>query len=402
MSLKVIQDILTRNGCECDFKNKHLELTFKGKTHRLSIEDHWLKLIDLFICKRYVFNLTPRFVISDNTIEAAINILNQDQKNRVYSSRGKYHFKSNDNKNTVTIDGASNKYAVGFLLSEDYDVYFNLILKKKLDNTSINSFKQLLWFPYCATFSSTDDYDNSRLKSEGMATIEACLYQLASDQGICWDFNQEVTRRIVPKYSEYDNDNLRIPFGKYDSNMLKFFKVALSCNLPSQAFLSYYHVLEYNFLTVSEEELQQKIKVQINSSDFSGSNNQINKIINTIKKHTDRSDETEMLQRVLKKFIIEDDLIEFIKEIEQSVSDNVYTKPSSLFGEKISISTANGHVIPNTAKLIKHIRNALVHSSDKYNREDCHIPLTISESKIENYLPIMRFLADKVICGTSL
>jgi len=57
--------------------------------------------------------------------------------------------------------------------------------------------------------------------------------------------------------------------------------------------------------------------------------------------------------------------------------------------------------ISNVAKLLKHVRNALVHSSDKYNRDECHIPLTESENILEDYIPLVRFLAKKVIYAKS-
>ena len=56
-----------------------------------------------------------------------------------------------------------------------------------------------------------------------------------------------------------------------------------------------------------------------------------------------------------------------------------------------------GHTISNTAKIIKHIRNSLVHSSDKYTREKCLILFSENESIVFNYIPIIQFLAEKVI-----
>lgn len=51
--------------------------------------------------------------------------------------------------------------------------------------------------------------------------------------------------------------------------------------------------------------------------------------------------------------------------------------------------------------MIKQIRNALVHSSDKYNREDCFMPFSESESVVISYVPIIKYLAEKVIFSTA-
>lgn len=80
----------------------------------------------------------------------------------------------------------------------------------------------------------------------------------------------------------------------------------------------------------------------------------------------------------------------------------MYSKPKEeVFGERLSIRLEEGHTIGNTAKVIKHIRNSLVHSSDKYTREECVVPFSESETIVTKYIPIVKFLAEKVIfaCG---
>jgi hypothetical protein len=111
------------------------------------------------------------------------------------------------------------------------------------------------------------------------------------------------------------------------------------------------------------------------------------------------SDETEMLMRVLRKYVDEEELIEFISSSEDDAEEKIYTKSREVFGEKLHIQLRPDHAISNTAKLIKHIRNALVHSSDRYSRDDCHIPLTESEDIVREYIPLIRYLSEKVICA---
>lgn len=51
----------------------------------------------------------------------------------------------------------------------------------------------------------------------------------------------------------------------------------------------------------------------------------------------------------------------------------------------------------NAAAILKHVRNALVHSSDRYTREDCFLPFSDSEDVIIKYIPLVEFLAERVI-----
>ena len=54
----------------------------------------------------------------------------------------------------------------------------------------------------------------------------------------------------------------------------------------------------------------------------------------------------------------------------------------------------------NLAKRIKIIRNALVHSSDRYERQQRYIPTYGSEKMIRNEITLLRFFAEKVIIGS--
>jgi hypothetical protein len=82
-------------------------------------------------------------------------------------------------------------------------------------------------------------------------------------------------------------------------------------------------------------------------------------------------------------------------------SEKPYSKKRKIFGELMEINLKEGHAISNAAKILKHIRNAIVHSSDKYQRDECHIPLSASDTTIVDFIPIVRFFAEKVIYGTA-
>ena len=87
--------------------------------------------------------------------------------------------------------------------------------------------------------------------------------------------------------------------------------------------------------------------------------------------HKRENDETEMLKNVMKRYIDENDIIEFINEYEKFLEKKVYTIKRTIFGNEISATTlTSGHVYGNIAKVIKAIRNALVHSCDRYERND--------------------------------
>jgi hypothetical protein len=66
------------------------------------------------------------------------------------------------------------------------------------------------------------------------------------------------------------------------------------------------------------------------------------------------------------------------------------------------VKLEEGHVFGNIAKRIKVLRNALVHSSDRYDRNERFVPLTSAYEKIiRREIPLLRFLAERVVIATS-
>jgi hypothetical protein len=109
-----------------------------------------------------------------------------------------------------------------------------------------------------------------------------------------------------------------------------------------------------------------------------------------------------MLRGVLRKYVVEEEFIEFVSDFESNAGEAVYTgQKTKVFGERFSIKLEKGHAISNAATIIKHIRNALVHSSDRYAREDCFLPLSESQDDVVKFIPVVQFMAERVIFATA-
>lgn len=104
---------------------------------------------------------------------------------------------------------------------------------------------------------------------------------------------------------------------------------------------------------------------------------------------------------MLDRYVEEREMISLIERVEREWGENVYTKKRRVFGGELVVSKQPGHVIGNVAKALKHIRNAIVHSTDRYSREECHVPLSASEDIVAQYVPLIMFSAERVIFGTS-
>ncbi len=108
-----------------------------------------------------------------------------------------------------------------------------------------------------------------------------------------------------------------------------------------------------------------------------------------------------MLKNVLNKYVEETRLIEFISSYEKYLGQCVYTTKHNVFGTEINIPLEKVHAIANTAKHIKETRNAIVHSTDRFGEGIRHIPFTETTAQIERDIPLIKFLAERVIISAS-
>lgn len=306
--------------------------------------------------------------------------------------------------NTVKISTASIHYSLAHFNSPDYERYFNAFIRTRLERTSSRIGRPLYSIfrsPITATYSAKGRKTPSNLKTIAIERIHSCLLKMAVERHACYEFSKPKNRKSVAFLGELAASDDSIPRVTYEKNVVGYYKVARSSPFPSQSFLAYYHVLEYYFLKVAEDALHHQLRALINKTNFRANTDGIDKVISLVRKQANQDNETEMLRKVLQRFVVEDDFVAYVSQIEADHGEKLYTKRRLIFGEQMNISLAEGHALSNAANVLKHVRNAIVHSSDRYKREECHIPLSDTENTIEEFIPIVRFFAEQVIFGTS-
>ena len=294
-------------------------------------------------------------------------------------------------------------YSFAHFDSAIYVRHFENIVKARLFRPSATSGRpitSLFSRPTTVTYVASGRKIPANLKELALERIRACLFKLAVERHICYEIWAPKALRSIYKLGSPSDSDWQIPSIRYDPNLVSYYKVARSSPFPSQSFLAYYHVLEYYFLRVSEDSLHHQLKTLLHRPDFKSHADGLDKVISLVRKQASQEDETEMLRKVLQRFIAEDDFIALIGALEAECGEKLYTKRRAIFGELLEISAKEGHAISNSAKVLKHIRNAIVHSSDRYKRDECHIPLTETENTIEDFIPIVKYFAEQVIYGT--
>jgi hypothetical protein len=384
-------------GVDCDLVGNEIQIKSDDGITRLRIDEGWDEAYKQYKQARsLVFDSADRTLTYNNSVEFVLVRLAPgapliDQY--VLQDRA---------GNSVSLGTASMIFSLAFFDSQEYEAIFKARMERRLTGLGVRRFSYLMWSPTTATYTAKGRKTPPNLKSTGLITIKNCLFKVAVEDHDCLSVWAPKTKRLKTTYFDDGADDNSIPRSNYDENVVSYYKVATASPFPSQSFLAYYHVLEYHFLRVSEDLLHHRLTVLLNEPRFKTGRDNLDKVISIVRGQDARSDETEMLRNVLNRYIQETDLIEFIGRVEAKCEEKIYTKKRKVFGELIEISAREGHALANAANAIKHVRNAIVHSSDRYNRDECHIPLSDSENTIEEFIPLVRYIAEKVIFGTAV
>lgn len=298
--------------------------------------------------------------------------------------------------------------------SSDFKNYFRFheyFMIRTLERFRVNRGREnptlgdFLYAPLTIKVLGLNETSSDTAAKKALELIEGCLFNLAYLKGMSLVLEEELPKRqaLGDSFQFEENDfgqELPLPRTKVNKDVARFYQRGMAVEDPVNQFLSFYQVLEYFFLTVSDEELYRKLGALVNDPLFSAKPKHLDKVIQATLNHKRESDETEMLRLVISKHVDESELIAFIGAYEDHLGDKWYTKKRKFFGEENEVRATSGHVLGNVAKRVKLIRNALVHSSDRYNRQENFVPTRAAEMEIRKEVPLVKYLAEKVIIAS--
>jgi hypothetical protein len=306
---------------------------------------------------------------------------------------------------TVEIGEASSDFKNSFRFHEFFVMRTldRLRFNRGRDNQTLSD---LLYAPLTIRVVGLSESSPETASKKALELIEGCLFNLAYLKGTTLVLEEELPRNKAQggSFQFEENDfgkELPLPKTTVNKDVARFYQRGMAAEDPVHQFLSFYQVLEYFFLAVSDEDLYRKIALLVNDPLFTTKSKHLDKVIQATLNHKRESDETEMLRMVIRKNVEELELVAFIKAYEGHLGESLYTKKRKLFGEESQINIdAKGHVIGCVSKRIKIIRNALVHSSDRHKRQENFVPTRNAEMKIRKEVPLLKYLAEKVVIAS--
>lgn len=406
MSLSQLSKRLEELGATVSTTSDSMSLEIEGIKGKVTFEDGWLTSIKGFYkARQYTFDIESRVLTGNRFAEFQVVRLDPG-----FFYRVEHNFEGK-NGDIISVSPASKEFSLSYFNTEKYTLWFGRLierLKRRSERSSGRSPLRIRaeeLFPNFHTirFQPKRKPAKANIKVMAEAPIKSCLFSLSYNRNESWEIFQDVnTKGLIYAPPNEDDETLEIPKAEYDSAAVTYYKVAKSSQFPSQIFLSYYHILEYHFLRVADEDLHGAVKTQLNDPSFRADYDNVSKLIATLKKNDSSVDEKEMLRGVLRRFVPEVDFIEFVKSKEAEAGEKLYSGgKQKIFGDSFPMKLEVGHALSNAAAILKHVRNALVHSSDRYTREDCFLPFSDSEDVIIKYIPLVEYLAERVIFSTA-
>ena len=205
-------------------------------------------------------------------------------------------------------------------------------------------------------------------------------------------------RRIIriKRYRRLSLNNIDVPKRRYDPELVYYYQQALSSlytNSIALEFLSYYHIIEYFYENIFEENLMDNVKSLFTVRGvFHKNRKNLKKLVKLIQKHNEK----DMLQLVLKKFL---DINRLIQDL------NNHDKTYYLYLLRNSVKFAKApplnqnKIFETLAARIYTVRNALVHS--KEGEKPKYVPFSKYEEDLKNEIPLMRYIAEQIIIKNS-
>jgi hypothetical protein len=254
--------------------------------------------------------------------------------------------------------------------------------------------------------------DDGKSVEEFKKFADAFLFQLSYnlDYSLVYQrFLDEIIRgRGIRRMRRTDIDEIDIPKRFYIPELLYHYQMAIASDSPQLEYLSYYHIAEYFFESVFNEDLIQNVKDLMTQPEFSYNRNKDIKML--IKKISDayRSrennvmliNEQEALTLTLKKFVdinkLLEKIIDYNKDLIQYYKTNEVT-----FSEGICVDLENADkalVYKWIAGRIYKTRNSIVHSKGGEKRR--YMPFQ-DDKLLVNEVPLLRFVAELIIINSS-
>lgn len=346
------------------------------------------------------------FFCSTNSIEAMVEY---QGRSRILMSRENIREKYNASflDYNINIGRASQEFVLAFICAcADQNFQSKRLRIRFYDMENINCFDDLCQSLRLLTVTINKSNLNipfSKIKS----VFQSYLFNLAYNYDMCLALSNENESDRLMRHRARREGQL-FPYKAYNPELVKYYNQGLSSDAPLAQYLAYYHVAEFFFQSISEQDVFQEIESYITSPSFSPySKTSIKDFYKKIKKKiqaqkdNDVWDERNALLLCLKQYVPDiSKLVQTISNLDTSAI-NYYSNtdvPFAAEGKAINFTLTSEEVYPVLRNRVYSVRNAIVHSKEG---EKLRYEPFIHDKTLAKEIPLIRAIAEEIIINSA-
>jgi len=408
-----------------EFRDTKFHIPVSIKSEVINIET----LLETSLIEEYLSSLKQNYRIEDNSILYNDNYYENLLLGEIYYEI--FSFESTDEGfDLFTLNDKENN--IVYEISPVSNEYFILILKNIV--SIIENFKPntayRLTYPYYITKTNRNKYlekfgllTNLRVLFNSIKIRTGNIKDLTKKKKLansfCFKLSTSIDQsfilsknlsKIYAKYlgsfsADYD---ILVPKKMFNEDLIYYYQMGLSSQLPVLQYLFYYLVIEYYFEKTFSEEWIKHFKDRINDPNFKRNEDNNIKILmeeiySKFNYRPKSIDEQKALELILEKFVDIEKLKENIEIFDKSYFEYLKNNMPSfaLKNPKIKneclIDFCKSNVFARLAKRIYLIRNSIVHSKESF--ENKFKPFE-DEEELSEEIPLIRLIAEDVILNS--
>lgn len=353
------------------------------------------------------FEITDLFACTNTSCEVMV------QPDRLRGPTSRYlereYYATQNNSYSFSISKASISYGIAMICSfagyDQVNIDSLVFPRSYISRESIRSLSDLFLALRLITVKATSPVNASLAEFRKM--VQSYLFNICYNTNAVFSIPDLHIGRREARRSMRREGQL-FPYKQYNQSLVKYYYQGLSSDIPFAQYLAFYHVPEFFFQTVAEDDAFKEIEDFITHPSFSPRKkedmrrfyNKVRKIMRT-QKENDVWDEKVGFILCLKKYVPDlDTLKATINAIDSSALDYYKSTVVSFAdeGSIVNFASTPEDIYASIRNRVYSVRNAIVHSKEGERLK--YEPFR-HDKELAKEIPLIRAIAEEIIINSS-
>lgn len=406
---------------QCDYNDNRIVYTIATQEYEYTIDDY-----NELKQKAEHYDFQRYSICDENTYESIVDIPDIDSRRHfLMGLEDKLsEFTLKDEETNITYSFHEVSAELIWYIIKDYDVrkrifarfpvsFFERKCEALTEKDIFSLIKMVIRLPLAVHIETSTSESREQLQKY----TKSYLFNIAYNFDVVFKAVTEIDdlfpqRSSLPRRRIQNVSELMAPQLLYKEQLVEQYYMALTSEEPFVKFVGFYHIMEYFYEEVYNEDVFKSVQRIIQHPGFSAKRTKdIVKIVDLIKKKSRQNkeefqgSELEALELTLKKFVDITELINDLTEFSDSIVDYYKAREVSFSkGDAVDLrDVSNEKLYKKLAARIYKTRNALVHSKSnesRLNDRGVYNPFANSQ-ELTMEIPLMRYISEAIIINSA-